>query len=217
MIRLGVIPTNGRECVVRAVNALLPQVNYLAVVMAGPDRAYRSSYPEGVTVLSDPDAGLNISRWWNIGLTWAEKIAQASGEDAWDVAIINDDVIVPSTWFCYVADDMRSLGCKAACSGGSQSSVIIHRAPGPISTYTRMQGFAFVIAGESGLRADEDLCWWYQDDKLGADAASAGGMAMFPNCHVQHLFPNGQMTPDMQVQIGLDRGVFVEKMGYAPW
>lgn len=216
MIRLGVIPTNGRECVFQAIDALLPQVNYLAVIEAGNSRI-KNTYPPGVIVLSDHSDTLNISRWWNIGLNWAEKMAQASDEPMWDVAIINDDVIVPGTWLCYVADDMRSLGCKAGCSGGSGNSVTVHRAPGPISVFSRIQGFAFVIAGESGLRADEELQWWYQDDKLGADAAAAGGMVMFPGCSVTHLYPNSQMTPEMQVQIGLDREVFVRKMGYAPW
>lgn len=216
MIRLGVIPTNGRACVFQAIEALLPQVNYLAVVEAGPERTH-NEYPPGVTVVPDHLTTLNISRWWNIGLNWAEKVAQASGEETWDVAVINDDVIVPDTWLCYVADDMRTLGCKAACSGGNGNSVTIHRNPGPINIFTRIQGFAFVIAGESGLRADEDLHWWYQDDKLGADAASAGGMVMFPGCAVNHLYPNSQMTNEMHVQIAQDRAVFIEKMGYVPW
>lgn len=200
----------------KAVNALLPQVAYLAVIEAGHERI-RNQYPDGVTVLPDNVGGLNISRWWNLGLIWAEKMAQAAGEPAWDVAIINDDVIVPPNWLCYVADDMRALGCKAACSGGGNNSVHIQRHAGPVSVFSRLQGFAFVIAGESGLRADEELQWWYQDDKLGADAATAGGMVMYPGCHVQHLYPNGQVTGEMQVQIGLDRETFVRKMGYAPW
>lgn len=216
MIRLGVIPTNGRECVLQSVNALLPQVNYLAVIEAGHDRIH-NQYPDGVIVLPDHQGGLNISRWWNLGLDWAEKIALASDEDTWDVAIINDDVIVPPTWFCYIADDMRALGCKASCSGGNGNSVHVQRHAGPVSVFSRLQGFAFVIAGESGLRADEELHWWYQDDKLGADAAVAGGMVMYPGCEVRHLYPNGQVTGEMQVQIGLDRETFVRKMGYAPW
>lgn len=216
MIRVGVIPTNGRECVSQAIEALLPQVNYLVVVEAGPNRL-PNTYPPGVTVIPDQLTDLNISRWWNLGLNWAEKVAKASGEDHWDVAIINDDVIVPSSWFCYVADDLRALGCTAGCSGGSGNGVTIHRKPGPIDIFTRIQGFAFVVVGESGLRADEELHWWYQDDKLGADAATAGGMVMFPACTVNHLYPNSQMTNEMHVQIAQDREVFIRKMGYAPW
>lgn len=215
-MRFGVIPTNGRQCVSQAVDALLPQVAYLAVVEAGT-RVEPREYPAEVTVLRDQGDDLNISRWWNLGLNWAEKIAKAADAPIWDVAIINDDVIVPRTWLCYVADDMRALGCAAACSGGPGTSPVIHRKPGTASVFTRLQGFAFVLAGETQLRADEDLSWWYQDDKLGADAALAGGMVMFPDCHVRHLYPNGQITPEMQVQIGRDRETFIQKMGYAPW
>lgn len=200
-----------------AVSALLPQVNFMAVIEAGPDRFSRQDYPDSVTILSEPTGSLNISQWWNIGIDWASNIAGEIGAEAWDVAIINDDVIVQPTWLCYIADDMRILGCVASCSGGTGTSPIIHRSPGPVSLYTRLQGFAFVLAGESGIRADERLEWWYQDDKLTADAASAGGMVMYPDCHVRHLFPNGQMTPQMHVQIAKDREMFVNLMGYAPW
>lgn len=216
-LRFGVIPTNGRECVEKAVAALLPQVNGLIIIEAGGS-VTRRIYPEGVAVLPDPLApDLNISRWWNLGIDWAAQQAAAMGATTWDVAVINDDVIVPSTWLCYIADDMRALGCLAGCSGGHGGSPTIHRRAEPVSLFTRLQGFAFVIAGESGLRADEDLKWWYGDDKLGAEAAAAGGMVMFPGCSVQHLYPNAQTTLDHQPQIGRDRTTFITKMGYTPW
>lgn len=214
-LRIGIIPSNGRECAANAVASLGPQVDLLAVIEAGPNVVHRDY--DNVIYLHDDGTEMNISRWWNVGLDWARDTAEKLEQATWDVAIINDDVVVPPTWLCYIADDMRDLGCVAACSGGPGYNPIIQRHPGPVPLHTRMQGFAFVMAGESGLRADEELEWWYGDDKLQADAAEMGGTVMFPGCHVEHKYPNGQMTPDRQVQAAKDREVFINKMGYAPW
>lgn len=217
-LRVGVIPSNGRDCVVGAVESMLPQADRVVVVEAGAhETRIPRDYPERVTVLTDPAGDKHISRWWNIGIDWAAKVAAEEGADQWDVAVINDDVVLPETWYCYVADDMRALGCVAACSGGRNTHPIIYRHAGPIDLLTRLQGFAFVLAGESGLRADEELKWWFGDDLLHMQAALAGGVVMFPECHVTHLFPNGWTTMEDQPQIAEDRMNFIRKMGFAPW
>src|SRR5262249_44438986 len=128
-LRFGVIPTNGRDCVGLAINTLRPQVDHLLVIEAGQQVTYRE-YPEYVSVLKDNTGSINISRWWNLGLDWAQAIATELEQGTWDVAIINDDVQLPPTWFCYVADDMRTLGCVAACSGGTSGGPAIYRQPG---------------------------------------------------------------------------------------
>lgn len=215
-LRMGVIPTNGRDCVTGAVATLLPQVDYLLIIEAGTAVTHRGDYPEErVTVLQD-GGPVNISRWWNLGLDWAQAVATALETDTWDVAIINDDVQVPDTWLCYVADDMRLLGCVAACSGGGGGAPIIHRNQGPMSLYERLQGFAFVVAGESGIRADERFRWYFSDDMLGLIAVGLGGAVMFPACHVQHHFPNLQVSTEMQVMISEDAVKFKEVWGWIP-
>lgn len=216
-LRFGVIPTNGRPCVDDAVAHLLPQVSEIAVIEAG-QRIEHREYPEGVTTILDPERpDLNISRWWNLGIDWAAKRAAEQGAEQWDVAVINDDVMVPTDWLCYIANDLRGLGCLAGCTGGRSGIPVIHRQAGPIDLFTRIQGFAYVLVGESGLRADEDMKWWYQDDDLGARAAAGGGMVMFPGCNVEHLYPNCQTTAEQHYQIAQDRNTFIAKRGYAPW
>lgn len=215
-LRFGVIPTNGRECVIQAIGALRPQVDHIMVIQAGRSIIFRD-YPLGVVVVTDNEKP-NISRWWNTGIDWAKNVATALGHERWDVAIINDDVIVPSGWMCFVADDLREYGAVAGCSGGlDYGSLIVHRVAGPVPLHERMQGFAFVICGESGLRADEELTWYFGDDDLGWRAAEAGGMALKPGCHVTHLYPNGQVTPDLHVQNAESAEAFKAKWGYMPW
>lgn len=213
-LRFGVIPTNGRDCVDHAVSTLLHQVNYLLVIEAGTYVTHRE-YPEGVHTLSD-EGSVNISRWWNLGLDWCQAVATALEEDTWDVAIINDDVEVPPSWLCYIADDMRALGCVAACSGGTRGGPIIHRTPGPVAVMQRLQGFAFCLAGESGIRADEQYRWYFSDDKLGCIAASMGGVVMYPECHVTHRHPNMQVSHEMQIMITEDALKFKEEWGSLP-
>ena len=214
-LRFGTIPTNGRDCVDRAVSSLLPQVDYLAVIEAGPT-VIKRTYPEQVSIFTDEIEPLNISRWWNLGLEWAQTVAMSLEENVWDIAIINDDVEVPPTWLCYIADDMRQLGCVGACSGGNGSSAVIHRAPATVSAFTRLQGFAFVLAGESGIRANEEYRWYFSDDHIDFTARTLGGSVMFPGCHVTHRHPNSQMTPDMQVIIAEDAAKFHAQWGVMP-
>jgi hypothetical protein len=215
-LRVAVIPTNGRECVEKSIAAISPQVHWITIVEAGNIYQRREYTDEKVVVLQGGEE-MNISHWWNVGIDWAARYAAAAEATEWDVAVINDDVIVPPTWMCYVADDMRALDCAAACSGGRAQAPLIQRAAGPISLYDRIQGFAFVIRGESGLRAIEEFKWWFGDDDIGQRAASMGGMAMMPGCHVEHLYPGAQTTLDHQPQIGRDRDLFIATHGFAPW
>lgn len=213
-LRFGVIPTNGRDCIQRALPPLMAQADHVVVVESGPEIIERD-YPSSVTVLSGGPE-LNISHWWNVGIDWAAEVAKKQGAETWDVAVINDDVIIPDNWFCYVADDMRALNCVAGCSGGRIGRPVIQRVDGPVDVFYRMLGFAYVLAGEYGLRADEDMKVWFGDDDLGARAAAAGGMVVFPGCNVDHLHPSEQFI-SQQAQIVADRTTFIRKRGYVPW
>lgn len=215
-LRFGVIPTNGRASVLDAVDSLLPQVHGIAVVEAGHEVTHHE-YPAGVTVLRDQGPDLNISRWWNLGIDWAAEQAKLQGDPNWDVVVMNDDVILPMTWVCYVADDMRALDCAAACSGGSGNQISIQRSPGPVNVFMRLQGYAFVIAGESGIRAEETMRWYFSDDWVDWVARSKGGMVMFPGCEVTHRTPNGQMTGELHQAVAEDAAKFKEHWGMMPW
>ena len=217
-MKLATIPTNGRECVERSVASVLPQVDHLVIVEAGPERTSRT-YPENVTVLSFPTDECNISKWWNMGIDYCQELAQGLGAKAWNTAVINDDVILPPGWVSAVVGTMRHLQCAAGCSGGRFPVPTVHHHAGPVDLYTRLQGFAFVLAGEKELRADEELVWWTGDDSLGAQAALAGGMVMVPGFHVEHLYPNAQTnhSPELTAQTGRDVETFVKKWGWRPW
>lgn len=219
LYQYGVIPTNGRHCFRQAAETLRYQVDDLIVIEGGPDARYVDTQGYGLSldmsVVREPD--MNISKWWNLGMTLAAGKAEEMGVKFWDVIIINDDVIVPDGWVKSVTDTMREMKVAAACSGGRGSMPVLHTKPGPVDLYTRMQGFAFALAGEMGARCNEQLAWWFGDDHLDWLSRQLGGTVMIPGHHVTHLHPNGQMTPELQEQTGKDAAAFKAYWGMVPW
>lgn len=213
-VRFAVIPTNGRPCFRDCLMSIESQVDEVIVIEAGPNVT-------PVPWVKHPlicDTNLNISKWWNEGLDMAQLLAKGAGAGKWDVAILNDDTIIPAGWMDAVSSAMREENAAAACSGGTTVPYrVVHREPGPVGLITRMKGFAFTLAGEKGLRANERLRWYWSDDHVDWLARQLGGMVIIPGCGVEHLYPNQQMTPEMQEMVAEDAAKFVAYWGKRPW
>lgn len=217
MRRFALIPTNGRPCFKECYEAVRPQVDEVVVVAGGPeaDTVDLIQWPTA-SLIREPE--LNISKWWNLGLELIYTRVRDLGVTKWDVAILNDDVIVPVGWVEAVAGPMRGIGAAAACSGGTGVPYpIIHREPGPVGLVTRMKGFAFVLAGEKGIRADEKLRWYFSDDHVDWMARRLGGMLVVPGWEVDHLYPNAQMSAELQETVPADASHFHAYWGHRPW
>jgi hypothetical protein len=167
-----------------------------------------------VTIIHEPVDPVNLSYLWNVGIKRAE--AESEGPQ-WDVAILNDDAIVPAGWFDAVSSRMRMLNAAAACSGGRRNFPHLHHHPTRVPLETRMTGWAFILAGEKGARANEQLKWWFGDDHLDWLSRQLGGMVMIPGFHVEHLTANNQMTPELHQQTGEDAAAFKAYWGDTPW
>lgn len=212
--RFAVIPTNGRPCYKLCLEAIDKQVNSIVMVEGGPD-AQMLSVEGHYSVIREPE--LNISKWWNLGLALCESKAKQMKVPKWDVAILNDDVIVPSGWMQAVSEGMRAVGAAAGCSGAHGPHTVLHQQPGPVGLATRMVGYAFVLAGEKGVRANEQLRWYFSDDHVDWMARRAGGMAMVPGHTVQHLHPNAQMSGELHATVPEDAARFAAYWGMRPW
>lgn len=219
--RYAIIPSNGRECLKRSFDAILPQVDWVILIktVAGIGGWEQYVTPKS-SVLTILDGDINISRWWNWGL---DRVVISLDEDherrptKWDVAIINDDVIVPEGWFDAVSERMRTMQVAAACSGGTGGMPVLNTQAMAVPLHTRMQGFAFIVAGELGVRADERLKWYFTDDHVDWKSRELGGVVMIPGMHVEHLYPNGQLTPELLAQTAADAQTFVDIWGRRPW
>jgi len=218
--RFAVIPTNGRACLKDCLMAIAPQVDSTILVYTVPwqDGEVRP-HPHFGVALRDVGSP-NISRWWNEGLDICTQVMDMTEGDTpgrYDVAILNDDVIVPPGWFDAVSDGMRMYECAAACSGAPNSSPVLLQRPGPVPLHTRLQGFAFILAGEKGIRANEELRWYFSDDYIDWRARELGGMVMVPGHSVNHLYPNEQMTGELHQFSAEDAAKFKEIWGVMPW
>lgn len=215
--RYAIIPSNGRECLRQCFDAILPQVDWVMIIRTDRTLGWEQYITEKSSVLTEVDQGINISKWWNAGLQWIHDWDPEWPQSKYDVAILNDDTIVPEGWFDAVAGQMRDKRAVGASSGSPIGMPVLHTRAGPRSLDQRMQGFAFIVAGETGIRADEQFAWYCGDDDLEWRLSAMGGVVVIPGFPVQHLHPNGQVTPEIHELIAKDMQSFVDKWGTRPW
>lgn len=214
-----IIPTNGRDCFKRCLEAVYDQVDRVYVVEGGPDAKIIDAdleYGSDFTIIREPE--LNISRWWNLGIQMIADRAHQEHMTKWNVVILNDDAIIPQGWVKALDQVMRGRQVAAASSGNPNPIPAIHTQPGPVNLATRLQGFAFMLAGERGVRANEQLKWYFSDDHVDWLSRQQGGVVSIPGFQVEHLYPNAQVTPEIQEQIAKDAHVFTQYWnGMRPW
>jgi hypothetical protein len=177
-----------------------------------------ASPPAVCTVLVEPEQPPNLSRLWNLGLGAADELAVGAGLNRWDVAVVNDDAVLPDGWFDACATAMRQHGAAAACTDphGRLTAPLLKTSPDR-DVFTRMCGWAFLLRGELRLRADERLRWWWGDTHLDFSARSAGGMLIIPGPSVGNRYANSTTVGALAEQAERDRAMFASIWGQAPW
>ncbi len=213
--RYAIIPTHNRPEQLRALVASLgTQCDVIVIV----DNASTPPVDQAdlldvvpaavaVEVIRDEEQPPNLARFWNLMFDRCAELA--NGADEWDVAVLNDDAVVPTGWY-------------GACSNGlraHESAVIAHTSPTSPQLLTRihnnpgnrMTPHAFVIRGEVGLRADESMRWWYQDTDLDFQARLAGGTLSVPGPRVINANANSTTVGELAEQAQKDRAVFEAK------
>lgn len=163
--------------------------------------------PAGVTVAHDPGPSRNISRWWNLGLDAIEDLDWGR----WNVLVVNDDVVMGPGSVAVLASTLRAVEAALAFSGSKKRTL-------SRDDSERITGWCFMLRGESGLRADERMEWWYGDNDLDWRARREGGSVTVPGVGHVHRDPNGytNRVPDLAVQTVRDREVFRAKWGRLP-
>lgn len=222
--RYAVILTHNRhELLRRCVAALAPQVSDICIIdnASDPPVAFDAFGPSLVrTIIHDPMQPPNLAALMNSGFEWAARSAAQWSYAEWDVAVLCDDVEAPDGWYDAVAGCIRQMGVVAGSTHQIQavaSPLIKHSPDNDICN--RMQGSAFIMRGEVGLRADEDMHWWWQDTDLDWQARCAGGMVIAPGPIAVNSRPNDFTVsrPELNEQAGRDGEVFARKWGSRPW
>jgi hypothetical protein len=203
-LRFAVVTTHDRprdyaDCI----ESLIPQADFVSTVSHGnPDYVWdiwRDLGPHRVSCSIIPyEAEIpNISAMWNIGI---EQMRWVAAGEPYDVAILNDDVVLPFDWFDRVTTAMRQTGAAAGA---------VRRKNNP-----RMAGYAFILDGCSGLQADEQFQWWYGDDDLELRAKYAGGVALTDGPDVEHRYPNSTTVGVLAEIAKEDKKRFTRKWGH---
>lgn len=217
-----IIPTHNRvQELKQCVLSLHCQVSHLLIIDNASDRPVHADEDliDGKIFHNFvPDQPPNLSKLWNRGLDWAEQMAEVLRVPEWNVAILNDDAQVSPTWVRTLSDRMREYGADAASSTPFTGTGTQFFGPGTTpGVRTRLTGWAFMVRGESGLRADERFQWWCGDDDLSHQARERGGLVHVDGQPTLNRYPN-QSTQGVLAEIaGQDMQRFVEKWGQRPW
>lgn len=187
---------------------------------ASPPVAFDADWPipNAPTVIVDYEQPPNLSRLWNLGLDEVEQQARHRGLTEWDVAVVNDDAVLPDGWYDACSAGMRQYAAAAACSDphGRLTGPLLKTAPDG-DTFTRMCGWAFLLRGEQGLRFDERLRWWFGETDADWRARATGGMLIIPGYPVGNTLANSTTVGVLAEQAGRDRDMFASIWGRAPW
>lgn len=159
-----------------------------------------------VLVLRDEEQPPHLSRYWNVML---DAVAEWADTDIYDVAILNDDSVMPAGWYDACATALRE----------HETAVIAHTTPTTPALLTelhnqpnnRMTPHAFVIRGELGYRADEAMRWWYFDTDLDLRARQDGGVLSVPGPRVVNARANTTTVGLLAGQAQVDHGAFAAK------
>lgn len=209
-----VVPSNGRPFLEQCIESLRNQVDKIIIVQNGGEDFYIKD--EKIIFVPDTGTDLNISRWWNIGIDFVENNI---GTESWNTLVVNDDIIACHNLVESLSRELRMTTAVLAYPNQFDNHRFLHRNPGPIDLHHRITGYCYMLRGETKMRLDETMVWWYSDDNLDWECRVAGGSLLVPWCKVQHRAPDGTFLvhPELHVQAANDRKTFVKKWGKAPW
>lgn len=212
--RFAVVPTHNRpDRLVALLASLSEQCDTIVVLdnASDPpvdlDSLELAAKPAKVQLIRDPEQPPNLSRFWNVLF---DACAQPDGE--WDVAVFNDDAVVPAGWYDTVSNALREHGSAVVAHTGT---VALHR-PDLVDSieyerHRRMCPWAFVVKGEAGLRSDESMRWWFFDDDFNRRAALAGGVLAVPGPLVMNALAVQSTVGVLAEQAEKDRATFEAK------
>jgi GT2 family glycosyltransferase len=192
----------GAQCDVIVIvdNASTPPVDQAALLDVVPAQV-------AVEVIRDEEQPPNLARFWNLMFDRCEQLAGDAPE--WDIAVLNDDAVVPAGWYDACANGLRANPDAIIAHTNPTSPALLKRLfHNPAN---RMCPHAFVIGGAARLRADESMRWWYQDTDLDFQARQAGGVLSVPGPRVINANANSTTVGELAEQAQKDRAAFEAK------
>lgn len=220
--RYAIIPTRNRPAELAALVGELHRQGATVVVVdnaSDPPASPPVNGEQVCTVIVDSEQPPNLSRLWNVGLDTVTELAAESGYEQWDVAVLNDDTILPAGWYDACAAALRAGPAAVACSAphGTIPAPLLKTTPDR-DVMTRMCPHAFVTRGEVGMRSDESMRWWWFDSDWDFRARlHFGGVQIITGFLTANTCANSSTVGVLAEQAGRDRARFAQIWGYNPW
>jgi len=153
---------------------------------------------DGVVVVR-VDGPLNIQRWWLAG------IQECVRRGATQVAIVNDDVVLPAASLAALAAALDETGAAVASPGPAYLHVTTHLPVG-----RGLDGALWVLDVRTDLRPDPRFVWWYGDDDVDLRARrDHGGLVQVPvEWEHRHASSATDASPALQALLASDQRTF---------
>lgn len=221
-MRYALIPTHDRhDRLETLVASLATSVDVVVVIDNASQPPVTADYVGNSHVIYDDEQPPNLSRMWNVGFDYIQMLTREQDVSRWSIGVFNDDTELPSGWYDAVDGALRSgqhghpaIACGALGPWVNRPTMKTER---DNNIMTRMTPHAFIIRGELGLRADEELRWWWGDTDLDWQARDAGGVLIIPGYIALNSCANSQTVGVLAEQAGRDAQTFATKWGYRPW
>jgi hypothetical protein len=193
--------------------------NRVVVVANGEEPPLSHEIP-AARVIQYPSTGdFNLSAWWNYGIDYVRTHA----EGQYEIFVFNADCYTTPRDVEKLAKALRQYDLSVVgpdqCQIAQQPVHIEDRLQPVYDKRYRLTGYAFMIAGESEIRCDENIRFYYNDDDVEWQGRSRKGVGLVQGVRVQHP-PAGNLSrtmgPLLQQYAREDRNYFRNKWGAFP-
>jgi glycosyltransferase involved in cell wall biosynthesis len=152
-------------------------------------------------------ANRNLSEIWNLGL----DLVAAECPGPHNVAVLNNDLEIPPGFLDGLAAGLRARPDHLIAFPDAEGRL----PPDVCFASGRMTGYAFMLRGEAGIRADPRFVWWYGDDDLARQARLRGKVVCVGGVGVRHLAGNvaTSTNPELAAISAQDQQRFAAKWG----
>lgn len=181
------------------------------VVTTLPDPIDPAELP-GVAVLLSPEPGINISRWWNVGLNWIEQNHELGPYEA---LCMESDVRIDWSVLARLRSVLRNY--NLAMVGADWHGVVTNQAETRYDLEAwpmehSIPGVCMLVAGELRLRFDEQFRWRYANDDFEWQHRKTGGTGLVRGLTIEHG-RSGPLSGERAEFAEVDRRRFVAKWG----
>lgn len=164
---------------------------------------------------------VNLGKWWNTALNFIDYDARSVSLPEYEALLLGSDVRMSLDSVEMQRSALRKHDLAMVGADWHQvlqpGQIDIRRTNSQKDLRYRIPGVALMLAGELGLRADEQFRWWYADDDLEWQARALKGTGLVGGATLSHP-PGGSALDGLRAKYAVeDREKFKAKWGQTPW